>query len=105
MPLETKQIQKLATLSRLAFAEDKLPAFAREFDSILSFVDKIQQLDTAGVPPLTFAGEVTVRMEIVTADNMDPYRRLDNVEIEEPRTVISRGHDFLEAWLRVAPYK
>lgn len=57
------------------------------------------------VKPLTFGRGVTVRMEIVTADNMDPYRRMDGVEVVEPRTVISRGRDFMDAWLRVSPYK
>lgn len=46
----------------------------------------------------------TVKMEIVTADMMDPYRRIAGVKIVEPRTVISKGKDFLEAWNRVAPY-
>lgn len=75
MPLETKQIQKLATLSRLAFAEDKLPAFAAEFESILSFVDKIQQLDTGGVPPLVTTANINStpeRPDAVTApDNRE----------------------------------
>lgn len=51
------------------------------------------------------AKPTTVKMEIVLADLMDPYRRIPGVEIVEPRTVISRGADFMEAWKRVAPFK
>ncbi len=54
--------------------------------------------------PFSIGGEVEIRMEIVTADNMDKYRGREGVEIVEPRTVISRGADFLEAWRRVAPF-
>jgi aspartyl-tRNA(Asn)/glutamyl-tRNA(Gln) amidotransferase subunit C len=72
MPLQTKDIQKLATLSRLSFAPEQLPAFASEFESILSFVDKIQQLDTKGVPPLTNIANIETspeRPDVVTAPN------------------------------------
>jgi len=72
MPLETKDIRKLATLSRLRFDDAQLPAFASEFESILSFVDKIQQLDTKGTPPLTTTADVPTtpeRADEVTASN------------------------------------
>lgn len=49
-------------------------------------------------------GPTTVRMTIVTPENMDKYRRLPDIELIEPRTVISRGANFLEAWKKVAPF-
>lgn len=45
-----------------------------------------------------------VRLEIVQADFMEKYRRIEGVDIREPRTVLSRGVNFLEAWKRVAPF-
>jgi D-amino peptidase len=57
------------------------------------------------VKPYLPGKPTTVKMEIVTADAMDPYRRIPGVQIIEPRTVVSRGKDFLEAWNRVSPYK
>lgn len=72
MTIETKQIQKLATLSRLSFPEDKLPAFVSEFESILSFVAKIQSLNTEGIPPLTTTANIETspeRPDVVTAKN------------------------------------
>ncbi|MCC6547685.1 M55 family metallopeptidase [Candidatus Sumerlaeota bacterium] len=62
-------------------------------------------LNLKKVPAFVPAKPTTVRMDIVLADLMDPYRRIPGVEIIEPRTVISRGADFLEAWKRVSPYK
>ncbi len=55
--------------------------------------------------PLSISSPVEIKMEIVTAENMDKYRRIAGVELIEPRTVISRGSDFLEAWERVAPFE
>lgn len=63
MPLETKDIQKLANLSRLQFAEDQLPTFASEFENILEFVSQIQSLDTAGVPQLTTTANIDTSPE------------------------------------------
>ncbi|MBI1309353.1 MAG: Asp-tRNA(Asn)/Glu-tRNA(Gln) amidotransferase subunit GatC [Proteobacteria bacterium] len=72
MTIELKQIQKLASLSRLEFPAEKLPAFAAEFQSIVGFVDKIQQLKTEGVPPLTSVANLEStpeRPDVVTAPN------------------------------------
>ncbi len=55
--------------------------------------------------PLRFESPVAVRFEIAQANHMEAYLGMDGVEIERPRTVISRGADFWEAWRRVAPYR
>ncbi|MEO8377638.1 MAG: M55 family metallopeptidase, partial [Candidatus Sumerlaeota bacterium] len=62
-------------------------------------------LNLKKVPAFVPAKPTTVKMEIVMADMMDPYRRIPGVEIVEPRSVISKGADFMEAWKRVSPYK
>jgi aspartyl-tRNA(Asn)/glutamyl-tRNA(Gln) amidotransferase subunit C len=82
--LEPKQIQKLATLSRLSFAPEQLPAFAAEFQNILQFVDKIQALNTQGVPPLTSAAQLAgtpQRADTVTATN-----RRSELQLSAPQT-------------------
>ena len=55
--------------------------------------------------PHVAAAPTEVKFQIVTADVMDPYRQIPDLEFPDAQTVISRGKDFLEAWLRVAPYK
>jgi aspartyl-tRNA(Asn)/glutamyl-tRNA(Gln) amidotransferase subunit C len=52
MTVEIKQIQKLATMSRLEFTEERLAKFADQFQNVVAFVDKISALDTKGVPPI-----------------------------------------------------
>ncbi len=63
MSLEPKEIAKLASLSRLQFSEEQLPAFASEFENILQFVGQIQSLDTSGVPPLTTTANIETSPE------------------------------------------
>lgn len=62
MALETKDIEKLATLSRLKFSPEQIPAFASEFENILQFVGQIQSLDTQGVAPLTTTVSTTANI-------------------------------------------
>lgn len=64
-----------------------------------------EAIENAGnIAPYIPPRPTTIRMEIVTADNMDKYRRIEGIKIIEPRTVISKGKDFLTAWKKVAPY-
>lgn len=72
MPLETKDIEKLAKLSRLQFAPERLPGFVAEFENILTFVGQISALDTKGVAPLTTTSTLDStpeRADVVTATN------------------------------------
>ena len=88
MPLENKDIEKLANLSRLKFSPEQLPAFASEFESILEFVGQIQSLDTAGVPPLTSAANVETSPERadVAAIPADPIARRDELLANAPKS-------------------
>lgn len=48
-------VQKVAKLARLALDEPKARKFAGQLQNILKYVDKIGQLDTAGVEPMAHA--------------------------------------------------
>lgn len=75
MSLELKDIEKLATMSRLAFPAEKLTVFAHEFENILSFVSQVQGLDTTGVPPLTSTALVPTTPERADAITTRPEDR------------------------------
>lgn len=51
MKLDKEQIARLAKLARLDLGEDKLKAITKDFDSILSYVERIQAVDSKGVEP------------------------------------------------------
>lgn len=90
MTLETKDIEKLATLSRLKFNQEQIPAFASEFENILEFVGQIQSLDTKGVPPLTTTANISTSPERpdVAVIPADPAARRDELLANAPKSEV-----------------
>lgn len=88
MALETKDIEKLATLSRLKFSPEQIPAFASEFENILQFVGQIQSLDTHGVPPLTTTANISTSPERadVPVIPSNPAARRDELLANAPQS-------------------
>lgn len=55
MSLSADDVRKLAFLARLEIDEDQLQHLAPQLESILGFVAKLSELDTANVEPMTTA--------------------------------------------------
>ncbi len=53
MSIDTDTARRVAHLARIAVAEDDLPALASEFNAILGFVEQLNEVDVAGVEPMT----------------------------------------------------
>ena|SRR5258705_10184761 len=49
MIISRDEIKKIAALAKLEFSDEELDKFAREFNSILEYVSKIQSCDTTGI--------------------------------------------------------
>ena len=52
MKISPEEVAKVASLSRLDLAEDKLELFAGQLGDILDYMDKLGELDTDEVEPL-----------------------------------------------------
>ncbi len=61
MALSDDDIRKLALLARLEFSDDEVRTLGPQIESILGFVQKLSQLDTDGVQPMTTALDVDNR--------------------------------------------
>ena len=63
MPIEEKDIAKVAQLAHLELAEEELKTFGPQMADIITYIEQLNQLDTANVPPalggLTPEGEKT----------------------------------------------
>ena len=55
MKITTEEISHVANLARLHLSPEEVEAMARQLDDILSYVAKLNELDTGGVPPTTHA--------------------------------------------------
>jgi aspartyl-tRNA(Asn)/glutamyl-tRNA(Gln) amidotransferase subunit C len=55
MKITRHDVAHVAGLARLKFSEDQLDLFTDQMNTILSYFDTLQQLDTTGVEPSTHA--------------------------------------------------
>ncbi|MBI4832059.1 MAG: Asp-tRNA(Asn)/Glu-tRNA(Gln) amidotransferase subunit GatC [Candidatus Lindowbacteria bacterium] len=51
MKITREMIDHVAKLSRLKFGEQELEGFISQLNEILQYVEKLNELDTSGVPP------------------------------------------------------
>src|SRR5579863_8258939 len=52
MKLNEQEVRRVAELANLALGDDEIGRMARELDEILTYIDKLNELDTAGVEPM-----------------------------------------------------
>ncbi len=51
MEITKEQVEHVARLARLEVSEDEKTVFARQLSGILTYIDQLKGLDTAGVEP------------------------------------------------------
>lgn len=75
MKITDETVRKIAHLARLEVGPDELEGVKADMNRILDFMDKLAEIDTSGVEPLTYMTEETTvlrpdtaRMEILPAD-------------------------------------
>ncbi|HLY55024.1 MAG TPA: Asp-tRNA(Asn)/Glu-tRNA(Gln) amidotransferase subunit GatC [Stellaceae bacterium] len=68
MTLDKATVARIATLARIKVPEDEREALARELDAILGWVEQLNEIDTADVPPMASVGHMTLplRDDVVT---------------------------------------
>ncbi len=57
MEVTTALVEKLAHLARLHFTEEEMIAYTADLQNMISFVDKLNEVDTTGVSPLLHMGD------------------------------------------------
>lgn len=53
MAVSEEDVQYIASLARLRFSEDEVVRLAKEMSDILAYVEKLNELDTTAVPPMS----------------------------------------------------
>jgi aspartyl-tRNA(Asn)/glutamyl-tRNA(Gln) amidotransferase subunit C len=53
MSVTKKDVEYIAELARLKFKEEELESFTHQLNEILSYVDKLNELDTENIEPLS----------------------------------------------------
>ncbi len=52
MALTREEVLHVAELARLSLGPEEIAVFTRQLNDILTYVQKLQELDTRGIPPL-----------------------------------------------------
>ncbi len=55
MKITRKEVEYVANLARLSLKDDEIDALTSDMDSILAYVDKLNELDTAAIIPTAHA--------------------------------------------------
>ena len=53
MSIDTDTSRRVAKLARIRVEEEAVPALASEFNTILGFIEQLQEVDVTGVEPMT----------------------------------------------------
>ncbi len=79
MSIDLETAAKVAKLARIKVEDDALPALAEEFNTILGFIEQLNEVDVDGVEPMTSVTPMRLkrREDVVTDGNM-PEKILSN---------------------------
>jgi aspartyl-tRNA(Asn)/glutamyl-tRNA(Gln) amidotransferase subunit C len=58
MPVTIAEVEHIASLARLTFSDEEKEKLARELNEILKYMEKLNELDTTNVEPLTHMTEI-----------------------------------------------
>ena len=61
MTIDLKTVKHISKLARISVDEEKANKLAGDFNSIFSFIEKLNELKTENVEPLTSIAETTLR--------------------------------------------
>ena len=59
MKLSSKEVEYVARLARLEISDKETEKFTAQLNDILGYIDKLNELDTTGVEPMSHAIAVT----------------------------------------------
>ncbi len=79
MAIDTDTARRVAKLARIRVEEPDLPALAQEFSAILGFIEQLNEVDVAGVEPMTSVTPMRLkrRADVVTDGDIQ-HRILKN---------------------------
>jgi len=84
MSVDAKTVRDIAHLARIAVNDDEIEHLQGELNAILAFVDQLNEVDVAGVEPMTSVTPMAMkkRPDTVT-DGGDPEAILQNAPARE----------------------
>lgn len=82
MPLTLKEVEHIAVLARLELSDAQKQLYQEQLSKILDYIKKLQELDTAAVPPTAGGGSIA-QMQL-RADEVQPGLTNDELLANAP---------------------
>ncbi len=94
MAVTKKDVEKIAELAKLKFTDEELENFTPQMNEILSYMDKLNELDTENVKPLSHPVEQTnvfredeLKTSISTEDALKNAPAKDDHHFKVPKVI------------------
>ena len=94
MKIDIATIDRLAELARLEFDNQTKEEMVKDMNNMLQFIDKISELDTAGVEPLIFLTEESnvfredeISLEVSQAEALKNAPKKDMYYFRVPKVI------------------
>ncbi len=62
MSLDTATVRRIAKLARIRLEADEIPTLQTELNAILGYVEQLNEVDVAGVEPLSGGAQMAMRL-------------------------------------------
>jgi len=86
MEINDELLSKLATLARLNIDDSKREKMKKDLSEIISWMEKLKEVDTTGVEPLTnMSQEVNRSREDTSGKTMERSKALANAPLHDDR--------------------
>ena len=73
--IDLEDVQHIANLARLTFDEQEMESYQYQLSRILDYIEKLNQLDTEGVPPTSHV--IPIRNVMKPDEKRDLFQRED----------------------------
>lgn len=84
MAISSEEIKHVAKLSKLAFSDDEIVALTDKLGQIIDMVERLEEVDTTGVPVTTnVVHDINVMREDIAEEGTDRNLLMRNVATKE----------------------
>lgn len=81
MSVDSDTVRRIAHLARIRLPEERVEPMREQLNTILAFVEQLDEVDTEGVEPMTSVVETTMRLR---ADAITDGNKADDVVANAP---------------------
>jgi len=82
MSVKLDEVEKIAKLAKLSFSEEEKEMFVQQFNQILLYMEKLNELDTENVPPTTHVLDLK---NVLRKDEVIPWPAQEELLANAPK--------------------